>query len=49
VLEKPCRTTRVIAPLYRFSSQSIWRLYAGCSLVQRSYVMNMQVMSFCVR
>jgi len=30
-------------------SQSIWRLYAGRSLVQRSYVMHMQVMSFCVR
>jgi len=29
--------------------KSIWRLYAGRSLVQRAYVMHMQLTSFCVR
>jgi len=32
----------------RILRKSIWRLYAGRSLVQRSYVMHMQLMSFCV-
>jgi len=30
----------------RILRKSIWRLYAGCSLVQQSYVMHMQLMSY---
>jgi len=32
----------------RILRKSIWRLYAGRSLVQRLYVMHMQFMSFCI-
>jgi len=33
----------------RILRKSIWWFYAGRSLVQRSYVMHMQLMSFCVQ
>jgi len=39
---------KVVGPI-RILRKLIWRLYAGRSLVQRSYVMHMQLMSFRVQ